>query len=54
MSHTIIVDNISKHSAWVSQTKFEKNVATRESKWIKFSIISIALIFFVLFYQQSD
>lgn len=49
MSNSIVMDNISTQSAWVSQTKFEKNVATREPKWIKFSIISIALIFFGLF-----
>nr|WP_247869926.1 hypothetical protein [Methylophaga sp. SB9B] len=35
--------------AWVSPTKYERNIATQESKWIKISVISIALAFFALF-----
>jgi sulfate/thiosulfate transport system permease protein len=31
------------------QTRFERQVATRESNWVKWSIIGVALTFFVLF-----
>jgi len=49
MSNAVRVDKPWNHLAWVTQTKYERNVATRESKWIKISVISISLAFFSLF-----
>lgn len=48
MSNSVVNKPLSNF-AWVSATKYERNVATQESKWIKISVISIALTFFALF-----
>lgn len=49
MSNAAVVNKPLSNFAWVSPTKYERNVATQESKWIKISVISIALAFFALF-----
>ena len=37
-------------AGWKSEsTRFERNIATSESKWVKWSIIGVALSFFTLF-----
>jgi sulfate transport system permease protein len=49
MSNAAVVNKPLNNFAWVSTTKYERNVATQESKWIKISVLSIALAFFALF-----
>ncbi|MBN45088.1 MULTISPECIES: sulfate ABC transporter permease subunit CysW [unclassified Methylophaga] len=49
MNNAAVVNRPLSNFAWVSPTKYERNVATQESKWIKISVISIALTFFALF-----
>lgn len=34
---------------WLRQTRFEKNVATQEPRWVKRVILGIALVFFAVF-----
>lgn len=49
MNNAAVVNKTLSNFAWVSPTKYERNVATQESKWIKISVLSIALAFFGLF-----
>lgn len=49
MSHSITASGAAAALVKRGQTKFEKNVATREARWVKLTIISLALSFFGLF-----
>lgn len=54
MSNTIVDKPVTGQQSLVNaprggQTKYEKNVATREAPWIKISLITIGLTFFGLF-----
>lgn len=34
---------------WLGETRFEKNIATRESTWMKWTILGLSLVFFLVF-----
>lgn len=37
------------HISWQPETRFEKNIATKEPAWVKYLILTIALTFFAFF-----
>lgn len=49
MKSLIIAGSSSSYFTKTRRTKYEKNSATRESKWVKFGITTLALTFFGLF-----
>lgn len=49
MTLSNVQDEISVSAHWLAETRFEKNAATREMPWIKWSILAVALSFFTVF-----
>jgi sulfate transport system permease protein len=49
MSNTITRVSASNSFSWTTVTRFEKNVATQESVWVKRTILITALLFFAFF-----
>lgn len=36
-------------NSWLGETRFEKNIATRESSWVKWTTLGLSLVFFLVF-----